>query len=239
MPRYSANFNYFDEINTPNQAYWLGFIWADGYIGKRIREQKNGNKKIEYNLKLSLMEEDSFHVQKFLNDINSNYLVNFYKTKGFSGEVNLEARAFITNQHMCGFLYEELGIVPRRTDATNLISHVPVALHKYFILGLFDADGSFSAYQNDKYGEKLNISFGGSENVLRFIENHLKDNHITTSKEEHHKLHQRHKNADSEWRTLNYSGKRQGMNILNYLYDSPIYLDRKYQKFLDIPYYSN
>lgn len=29
MPSYKANFNYFDKIDTPDKAYWLGFIWAD------------------------------------------------------------------------------------------------------------------------------------------------------------------------------------------------------------------
>ena len=54
MPSYKANFNYFDKIDTPDKAYWLGFIWADGYIAKRERKQPNGCVRIEYNLKLAL-----------------------------------------------------------------------------------------------------------------------------------------------------------------------------------------
>ena len=55
MPSYKANFNYFDKIDTPDKAYWLGFIWADGYIAKRERKQPNGCVRIEYNLKLQRM----------------------------------------------------------------------------------------------------------------------------------------------------------------------------------------
>lgn len=237
--KYMANFHYFDKIDSPNKAYWLGFIWADGYIAKRERKMPNGNIGIEYNLKLSLMQNDAAHVEKFLKDIESNYPVNFYKTNGFNKNVEaIEARAFITNIYMCGFLYEELGIQPRRNDASKVINHIPEELHKYFILGLFDADGSFTAYHNDSYGEKLNVSFGGSKSVLRFVENHLLKHHIVNNKVDKHKLYQRHKGKDDNWLSLNYAGKQQGMKILNYLYDSPIYLDRKYEKYLSIPYHN-
>ena len=58
MPNYKANFNYFDKIDSPDKAYWLGFIWADGYIAKRTRTQ-NGHTRIEYNLKLAIKEKMS------------------------------------------------------------------------------------------------------------------------------------------------------------------------------------
>ena len=237
--RYIANFHYFDKINTPNKAYWLGFIWADGYVAKRLRKQPNGTVRIEYNLKLSLNQGDASHIKKFLKDIESNYPINFYESKGFTLEdKKIEARAFITNIYMCKFLYEDLGIQPRRTDASKVIKHIPEYLYKYFILGLFDADGSFSAYSGNNYGDKLNVIFGGSELVLRFIENYLSENSLTNSKVNVHKLSQRHEGKDGGWLSLRYSGKAQGMKILDYLYDSPIYLDRKYNKYLNIPYHN-
>ena len=43
--RYTADFHYFDNIDTPEKAYWLGFIWADGYIAKRNRQySENSNR---------------------------------------------------------------------------------------------------------------------------------------------------------------------------------------------------
>lgn len=199
--RYRANFHYFDKIDNPNKAYWLGFIWADGYIAKRVRKMSDDSTRIEYNLKLSLMENDASHIEKFLKDIESDYPVNFYKTKGFNKSIeSVEARAFITNKYMCKFLYEDLGIQPRRSDASKTIEYIPEELYKYFILGLFDADGSFTAYYNDNYGEKLNVSFGGSESVLRFIETHLLEKHIVNNKVDKHKLFQRHK--EKRWRLV-------------------------------------
>lgn len=240
MPSYKANFNYFDKIDTPDKAYWLGFIWADGYIAKRARNQSNGRVRIEYNLKLALQEGDASHIQKFLECIESNYPVHFYKSKGFDGENWTEARAFITNLHMCSLLYEDYGLVPRRSDISSALKQIPKEYERFFILGIFDADGSFTTYHG-KYGDKMNVVFGGSESLLQFIERHLKDNNITekaNTASGHRRLSQRHKGKDGAWRCLNYSGKRQCMKIINYLYkESPIYLDRKYQKYLDIPYH--
>ncbi len=140
---------------------------------------------------------------------------------------------------MGSFLYEELGLVPNRYDTSKMIAHIPKEFHKYFILGLFDADGSFSAYQNDEYGKKLNVVFGGSESLLRFIEQHLIENNIVESYKNGRQLDQRHKDKDGTWLSLKFAGKIQGMKILNYLYDSPIYLYRKYIKYLQIPYHNN
>lgn len=195
---------------------------------------------MEYNIKLALKDIDYNHIQKFLDNLESNYPIRFYISKGFDKtSTKREARAFITNLHMGSFLYEELGLVPNRYDASKMIAHIPKEFHKYFILGLFDADGSFSAYQNDEYGKKLNVTFGGSESLLRFIEQHLIENNIVEPYKNGRQLDQRHKDKDGTWLSLKFAGKIQGMKILNYLYDSPIYLYRKYNKYLQIPYHNN
>ena len=33
--KYKRNENYFSYIDTPEKAYWLGFIYADGFITKK------------------------------------------------------------------------------------------------------------------------------------------------------------------------------------------------------------
>lgn len=237
MFRKVANFNYFDNINSPEKAYWLGFIWADGYIAKRERPRKTGSTRLEYNLKLALKKEDSEHLEKFINCLESDYEIHHYKTKGFGMTECIECRIFITNVHMCGLLYEKLGIFPHRYDVSILIEYIPEEYHKYFILGIFDGDGSLSCYEGS-YGKKLNVTFGGSKEVLVFIENHLIKNHIIDSYKEGRKFYQRHKGGDGRWLTLGFAGVPQGMKILNYLYDSPIYLNRKYEKYKNLPYFN-
>ena len=236
MKNYKANFNYFDIIDTPQKAYWLGFIFADGYIAKRDR----GNR-IEYNLKFSLKTSDASHLEKFASDIESNYPVHYYKSKGFavSGgdrEDNEEARLFITNKYMCKLLYEDYGIIPNRTSISKILEVLPESLYKYFILGLFEADGSFTKYElksgKEKGSIKFSATFGGSEEILRFVESVLIQEDILPNIER--KIQQRHKGADGTWRSIRITGRNCVTKLLNWLYDSPIHLERKYQKYVSL-----
>ena len=52
--KYNLNENYFEVIDTEHKAYWLGFIFADGYISSR----DNG-------FELSLKGSDIEHLHKF------------------------------------------------------------------------------------------------------------------------------------------------------------------------------
>lgn len=53
------NENIFDVIDTEEKAYWLGFLYADGYI-----ETPNDNKK-SYSMELALKLSDVEHLIKF------------------------------------------------------------------------------------------------------------------------------------------------------------------------------
>lgn len=234
-------------IDSPNKAYWLGFLWADGYIAKRDRETwgkygARGANRLEYNLKFSLKESDKGHLQKFVNDLQSNYPIHKYKTTGFNGMGNsYESRVFITNKHMCGdLLYEKLGLIPNRHDPTAIINHIPKEFYRYFILGLFDGDGSFSEYSGLKYGDKMNVTFGGSQELLEFVEDCLIEQGVVekvNTPSGRRKLYQRHEGKDGTWRSLCFTGIPQSSKILNFLYkDAVIYLDRKYQKYLDLSF---
>ena len=72
--RYNVNHNYFDIIDTEEKAYWLGFLYADGYI----RERKSGN-----SLEMKLSIKDKHHLELFRESINSNHIIvdGFNKVK--------------------------------------------------------------------------------------------------------------------------------------------------------------
>ena len=94
--KYYFNKNYFDIIDNSEKAYWLGFIWADGYVCKRKRKDNH----IEYDFKLSLSKIDSDHLEKFKKCLNSNHNILFYKlnTSSFCPQ-NEEARLSICNKY--------------------------------------------------------------------------------------------------------------------------------------------
>ena len=142
-------------------------------------------------------------------------------------------KSFITNKYMVEKLYNEYGIVPNRTSIQKIVEHLPENLYRYFILGLFDGDGSFSFYYIYETHRKMSLKFGGSEEVLRFVESILIKEQLVAPIQR--QLSRRHKDGDGTWRCLTFTGINNCTKILNWLYqDSPIYLERKYQKYLNI-----
>lgn len=237
-PRYSFNEHYFDIIDDEHKAYWLGFIWCDGYMAIR-----NRNNRISYEFKLSLADHDYRHIEKFNNDIDGSYDVKHYKCNGFAGRSEaMEARILITNQYFGKLLVDNYGIIPNRTSCSSLLSRVPDHLMKHFIRGIIDADGSFYHYvveEPHKYGtytvQKCIVDIGGQPELLKAIEQHLIKNNIVNDCER--KIHKRHveDGRDGAYRNLKFCGKNQAVALLHYIYDeATIYLDRKYDKFLNI-----
>lgn len=232
MKNYKANFNYFDVIDTPNKAYWLGFLFADGYIARRERITSANSKRIEYNLKISVKDSDDEILAKLIKDLESNYPIHYYNIKSSFGDTR-EARLFITNKYMVEKLYNEYGIIPNRTSIQKILNILPENLYRYFILGLFDGDGSFTFYYIHENHRKILLRFGGSEEILRFIESILIKEQLVAPIQR--QLERRHKEGDGTWRCLTFAGMNNCVQILNWLYqDSPIYLERKYQKYLNV-----
>ena len=234
---YKNKFNehYFDSIDSSDKAYWIGFIWCDGSMIHRIR--KNGME--EYNLKISLMESDKPHLEKFLDCIDGNYYkVNIYNSKSGYKDNNKESRVFITSQYLGKLLINKYGIFSNRTNIIPLLSYIPIKYKRDFIRGVLDADGSFQKYINtnkDNGGitTKFNLRFGGSPELLRYIEDYLIEENIINNIER--KISKRHEDRDGNYFQLTLSGRPNVLNTLDLLYkDSNIFLNRKYQKYIDM-----
>lgn len=70
--RFQFNENFFEIIDSEPKAYWLGFLFADGYV------LTNSN-----SFGLSLSTKDISHMEKFLKDISSNHKINVCGTREF------------------------------------------------------------------------------------------------------------------------------------------------------------
>lgn len=228
--KYDFNKHFFDEINTEARAYWIGFIWCDGYLC--IRDRNNtGN--LGYEFKLSLMDDDVNHLEKFKKDLDGDMPIKFYIYKSEFGN-SCEARLSIYNKYFGEILANKYGLIPHRTDCSKILSNIPSHLMKHFIRGALDADGSFSKYQcldGERLQTKYVIQFGEHEEVLRSVEQYLIKNNLINDCIR--KLYVRHDDRDAHFKVLCISGKNQVLNVLNFLYkDAKIYLDRKYNKYL-------
>lgn len=123
---YALNETYFDEITTEDQAYWLGFLVADGGI---IR---SGSK--TYSLRLELAAIDGEHVARFSEAIGSAKPLAT-RSKGTGSIV-----AVIDSWRMVESL-ERLGVTTRKSLTAEPWDG-PAHLMPHYWRGMFDGDGT-------------------------------------------------------------------------------------------------
>lgn len=230
---YTVNENYFDVIDTPEKAYWLGFIWGDGYVA-----QRNRNGYISYEFKLGLSEIDKEHLEKFKLDIQSTHPIKLYNVTGFD-TTNKEARIFISNKKLGSTLYNKYNIQPRRNNFNNIIENVPKKFYSDLIRGFIDSDGTIISkniqYKNINRKE-FSIGIISNESVLDFFNDRLLKNNFTTTI---YKKTKRHDNADGLVKSIRITGNNKVFTILDWLYNDKkkISLERKYNKYIEIKNY--
>lgn len=81
------DFGYFDSIDCDEKAYWLGFIYSDGYITGRV-------------LGIKLSVKDIAHLEKFKKAIKSEHKIGRYKAEVGYGCGNEYCSITINNQHL-------------------------------------------------------------------------------------------------------------------------------------------
>ena len=204
---------YFSKIDSHNKAYILGFIAADGYVGKTIKiglhskdkeilEKiikeigiKNINIKDKlifspFNKKLTPISILSFGIKEMIFNLNN---LGFYKNKTISFEFpNIEKQYYLD-----------------------------------FIRGYVDGDGSFTRDKNNRYSFTLE----GTKEFLLIIKKFFEDSYNIKFNTDLYKRF----NTDNCCYTLRASGKNNVIKLLDLLYkDSELYLERKYNKYLEI-----
>ena len=152
--------DYFEVINTPEKAYWLGFIYADGCITKRN----------VFEIKLSIKDIDLLN--QFKDDLHSEHKIGVHEMDTAYG--NTEYCIFaIRSLELCNQLKNK-GVCMHKTE--NCIFPTENILPKEFIWdfirGFFDGDGSVYI-TNDiwKYGKYQfpSVSFTGTKEMLQYI----------------------------------------------------------------------
>lgn len=202
--RSKFNEHIFDTIDSEEKAYWLGFIFADGYISSSpLRE----NVKSIYQFELSLGLKDLKHLEKFKKfmEYEKELIVDSYR-----------CRFVLANKHLWTTL-NNLGCTPNKSLTLEFPS-IPENLIRHFIRGYFDGDGCITRYVNVKTVTP-HIELLGTKNMLDSIIKHSN----TNAGIKHDPRHSE-ETLFLEW------NKEQGIKFINYLYqDCSIYLNRKYE----------
>ena len=200
----------FDSIDNEEKAYWLGFIFADGYISST-------NNTFEISLKGS----DKEHLEKFNKFMKHRDRNHVKLGKVNCGEIICErCRWFVTDKH----LWEVLNSYGCTPNKSTTLQFPLITIFKYdhlirhFIRGYFDGDGCLSRYLH-KTIVSPHIELLGTPEFLDMVE---KYSNIFGER-----------GKDKRWKNnteyIDFSLK-EGIVFINYIYkDSKIYLDRKYK----------
>lgn len=151
---------YFNKIDSPEKAYWLGFIYADGCI-------TNNN---VFEIKLSI--KDIGLLIQLKKDLNSKHNVGEYEMNTAYGNVKYCMFA-IRSMELCNQLKDK-GVCMNKTN--NCVFPKENILPKEFvwdfIRGFFDGDGSvYITNETWKYGkyQTPSVSFTGTQDMLQHI----------------------------------------------------------------------
>jgi intein-encoded DNA endonuclease-like protein len=137
---YSLNKTFFDNIDSEEKAYWLGFISADGYINE-------GRGCFE----MAISIKDKNHLSKFMKSINSSSPIREYKY-----DYSQFAKIRIGNQYFSTSL---LKFFDSKKTTSLRFPQIDVSLVNHFIRGYFDGDGSVSNGKNPQMSITSNIEF--------------------------------------------------------------------------------
>lgn len=203
---FKINENFFDIINSEEKAYWLGFLYADGYVNN-----KQGL------LKIALHQQDENHLNKFLYSLESNYEIKEYR-KGYK-EIRIWSRTLINGliKHGCN---------QAKSGTIKFPNFLNKELTRHFIRGYFDGDGGVGINSDNM---KMTLSFTGLDSFLESISNNLNIN-LNINKKKYYKR----KENSPQFGSIFYSGTNIISLICNYIYkDAIIFLDRKLEKIKD------
>ncbi|AEG14707.1 hypothetical protein Desku_1120 [Desulfofundulus kuznetsovii DSM 6115] len=211
LRQYAVNENYFDAIDSPDKAYWLGLLYADGCVVHKNRRHL---------VQLALKIDDAGHVEKFRAVISSEAPIVYHDD---------EARLVVCSVRLTEAL-EKCGCVQCKSLMIKFPwDIVPEHLYSHFIRGYFDGDGTLSRSRRDKSWRSWNWSMvSGSYEFLEAVQKVLM-RYCGVGKT---KIVRR--NASNCWR-LQYGGRCQVARILDWLYKDSTpetRLDRKYNLYL-------
>jgi hypothetical protein len=218
--KYQCDEFFFNNIDTEEKAYWLGFFIGDGCVVKDKRKTGTYKKVI----RLFLQKSDEYHIVKFLKSLKSNHTLKYttpsvfyHKTRKKYYKRNPQVGVEICSNILVDDLIN-LGVVPNKTKLGCIVPDIRENLLPHFIRGLFDADGSIELREN-----KLVFRIIGDVEFITKIQKIICANvginltKISILKESPHMGYCR------------WGGNIQCQKIYNWLYkDANIYLSRKF-----------
>ncbi len=213
------NENCFEEI-SPECAYWIGFIAADGNISSRK------DRPCTKLFTIGLMKSDFGHLLKLKNFMGSSHKL----CKRGPNAIQFH----VSNKKM----YEDLkkwGMKERKSKKNySFLDYIPESYRDEFIFGYFDGDGSVyllnkrAKYKDKVYRYKIwNINFVSNQKTIYDIKKHLVEKHGMSDGPSVCNV------IRNSYRVC-WTRKKDVKKFSEIYFDSPIHLDRKLVRFQEM-----
>lgn len=207
--KYFHKEDFFENIDNEKKAYWLGFMFADGYIINK--ENKYGQDAFGITL-----AEDSLDVlEKFKKDICATNPINWDNSKKGQRQCKIN----LTSQKTVNDLINK-GCTKQKSLTLQPPKSIPEDLIIHFIRGFFDGDGSIIKYEKTDKNTIFQINITSTYEIVRWIQDYFGMGQIFPEKR-----------REKTW-YYSLGGNRQLLIFYNQLYNNAtVWMDRKYNRF--------
>jgi hypothetical protein len=199
------NQTFFDLIDTEAKAYWLGFLYADGYVYKSQKQ-----------VSLNASKKDTKHIQKFALIFSK----QIRKTKGVYPGV----RVILSSMRLTKSLMDK-GIVNKKSliNSSRVLDSIPITLLNHFMRGYFDGDGYIGTL---KITNESRFVLCGMSLFLERVMKYIRESTSIESGSIY---------KDGKIYKLQVGGRNNLIRLREWLYkDATVFLERKQNRFFSI-----
>jgi hypothetical protein len=213
--QYNINETYFDVIDTPNKAYILGVMFADGSINKFGRQ-----------VILCTTVDNKVWLEDIRNEIGDNPIYVRKAKKEWNQGKDLVSVIF-SRKRLCQSLISK-NCVPDKTHKMQEPVGIPDELISHFIRGYYDGDGCISWIKRNNV---MSIYIVGPKVLAEWLYKHLNINDIS--------CHLCQQKGERVFRVV-INNQVSILKFMHFIYkDAEMYLPIKKDKYLDMVATSN
>lgn len=202
----------FNEIEYPKEfAYFIGFVWSDGFINRNSY------------VVIEIIKDDGLNLFNIFSKVGE---FKYSERKRVGRQE--QSTFFFNNKELANFFIENGKYSNTIESHEKILNIIPNEYKIYFLRGLIDGDGCFYGQKPNKKWNNISLQFtiaGRYDQDWGYLIDYLKELGINMTIKK-----RTHKNSKSS--IIRSTSPKEIEQLINKLYevDDKIYLQRKYEK---------
>lgn len=219
--QYDIDESYFEIINSHEKAYWLGWLFSDGFMIERLGR-----------VGLRIHPKDIEILEKFKECLKTDAPIHIYTSnrepnpeRRFKGGKQIISQFVFSNNKICQDL-KKTGMTDRKSLTLNF-PNIDKQYYYSFLRGYIDGDGCLCMSKSWKNQYKFTVSMISSRFFVNFVHKFLTEEGFNVA------VHQAH-DCKATY-VVSISNKIQCLRFLEKIYENDLNyfrLTRKYNKYL-------